>query len=64
MSALEEGVWEVGEGGGGLRDVSERREGRGGGGVYGVERIHFDWNGTQWFHMDDLSERVEFWKFR
>jgi hypothetical protein len=30
LSALEEGAWEVGEGGGGLRDVSERREGRGG----------------------------------
>jgi hypothetical protein len=31
--------------------------------VYGVERIHFDLDGTQSFDMDDLSERVEFWKF-
>jgi hypothetical protein len=37
------------------------RKGRGG--VYGVERIHSDWNGTQSFDMDDLSERVQFWKF-
>jgi hypothetical protein len=30
LSALEEGVWEVSEGRNGLRDVSERREERGG----------------------------------
>jgi hypothetical protein len=43
--------------------VEEEKEGEGRGGAYGVERIHSDWNGTQTFDMDDLSERVEFWRF-